>query len=217
MNFSGSSRRVLEKDLIHFRKAVQYSSVDSTFLEQKCLCRLSNIDEPRNHGFSPVSCKRPFRSIISTYDHTITNNLLRSSRSSTLLRIFNGFSHFPLLKKKGYLFSNLISWIIGSTYTYADRTGQGVAADDPSGCRFCNNSPETRYHLLSDCPGTIHLLSDFLDGILQISKFKREEFNSISKQDQWLWILGGGIIPLPKDEFSYRISSIELVLHLEKV
>ena len=122
------------------------------------------MKEDMDFLFTPSDGKRIFRDIIFNYDHITTSHRLRSSpsvlrsRSSSLLRIFNGFSFHPILKKNGFLFSNLISWIIGATTCFSDKPGQETAADGPEGCRLCSWSEETRQHLLTDCPGTAHLI-----------------------------------------------------------
>jgi len=73
----------------------------------------------------------------------------------------------------------------------------------PSWCRLCNDSEESRSHLLTDCPATCSLVADFISRIRKYSPNKVTEFSEVPTQDRWLWILGAGCIPLKLDPVSY--------------
>jgi len=58
------------------------------------------------------------------------------------------------------------------------------------------DSPESREHLLSDCPKTIHLLTSYATNLKHISPLKYSEYCSLEANQRWLWIrrrvCGGG-------------------------
>ena len=62
----------------------------------------------------------------------------------------------------------------------------------------------TRVHLLSQCPKTAPLRENFMKKLAKDHPEKFKEFRTISPNDRWLWILGGGVIPQPKRKPDYR-------------
>jgi len=77
-------------------------------------------------------------------------------------------------------------------------------------CRLCQNadSTESRQHLLSECPKTIHLLTAYATDIKQISPLKYSEYCSLEINQRWLWILGGGFInyTTKQNQNKYRLN-----------
>jgi len=86
--------------------------------------------------------------------------------------------------------------MIASTDLYEDRINQQRFMNNPHWCRLCHStdSQESRKHLLTDCPATVHLVEAFSTQLKDISNSKFSEFCSLSTERRWLWILGGGTI-----------------------
>jgi len=78
---------------------------------------------------------------------------------------------------------------------------------------FCKhaNSTESRKHLLSDCPKTIHLLTSYAANLEYISAEKYLEYCSLVAIKRWLWILGGGFInyTTKQNQSKYHFNKIE--------
>ena len=91
---------------------------------------------------------------------------------------------------------DLISWMIASTDTFEDKSNQERFSHTPNWCRLCKDKSflESREHLLTNCPSTIHLISSFAEDIKSVSMSKYHEFCSIDSKDKWKWILGGGFL-----------------------
>jgi hypothetical protein len=81
-----------------------------------------------------------------------------------------------------------------TTETLQNELEIGKAQKLPTWCRLCKfkNSVESRKHLLTNCPSTIHCISSFSEDIKLIDIPKYEEFCSLDSENRWLWILGGG-------------------------
>ena len=191
-------------DMIFLRRAFKFSSVShKTFSES-----ISNYDK--------IKSKSIFKKILFNYDIIKSQQSIKNTHARSLLQFFTPNENHPLLLKCGKKYETLISWMIASTDTLVDKPFQKRSTkivvnksnqkkqkskqvqplDLPSWCRLCNNrcSTESREHLLTDCPATIHFISSFSDKINAISPSKYEEFCSLSHENRWLWILGGGSI-----------------------
>ena len=169
---------------------------------KEALGDVNNAEPEARLIFRPDQSKRVFRKIIFDQDRREQINKFKRAQDFSLLEIFNSWRFHPIMEKRGYAFSNLISWMTGSTDCYADKPGQDVARDDPNGCRLCQSSIENREHLLTDCPGTIHLVTEFFEKIRDISSYKYNEGVNMCKK--WLSIIGGGCIPVNVTNPSYR-------------
>ena len=122
---------------------------------------------------------------------------VQESHSASLLRIFNSFSFYPILRKAGARYAKFITWMTASTDIFGDRTDQEIdykASQEM--CRLCGIMPESRQHLLTDCPLTVPLISEFVDRVKEISSVKLLEFTQLPVDERWLWILGSGVIPI---------------------
>ena len=157
-NTRGTSADRFSKDLINLRKAQTYSDIDQiTFFKT-----LGNVPESGPNAreiYKPDETNRVFRRITFEKDRIEQINRYKQATDFSFLKIFNSFRFHPIMKKAGSNFSTLISWMIGATSCYADKPRQDGHRDDPDGCRLCKSSIENREHLLTDCTGTIHLLS----------------------------------------------------------
>jgi ribonuclease HI len=96
--------------------------------------------------------------------------------------------------------------MIAATDTFEDKSNQERFKNQPNWCRLCKNKDtiESRSHLLTYCPTTIHLLSNFSENIKSISLTKYNEFCQLHPDSRWLWILGGGFIKSTSDSHSNR-------------
>ena len=134
---------------------------------------------------NPKPLKRVVKSLLRTNDNMTT---LRHLRNNTLSRCLTSGTHFPLMKKKGKLFTNYISWLIGCTSIYENLTEDRLENRSPE-CRLCSSGTETRKHLLDSCPETRDLFYEFLDQIALLDKDREEEYFTVDIQDRWLWTL----------------------------
>jgi hypothetical protein len=136
------------------------------------------------------------KSILNNYNHAKNDIKTLNSHASSLLQFFTPNRHHPLLNMSGLNYSKLISWMIAATDLYQDLKNQERFHDLPSHCRLCHSSisQESRQHLLTDCPSTIHLVVSFSSHLKQISSSKYLEFCSLPYDTRWLWILGSGTI-----------------------
>ena len=214
-NTGTSAFNFYKKDLLAIRNWSQHSSTDHDTLE-RALGYLSRQNvQDLDYRFSHKDCKRHIKAIVFNHDRILTVNRLKHSRSKSLLSIFNSIGHHPILSEGHKSQSNLISWIIGSTLVLNDRAGISSSPGINDKCRFCWLEPETRRHLLTDCYATVHLITRFSNCIkVGISEFKFNEFMSLSDRDKWLWILGGGVLPIKIQPTSYRLQPITSVFAL---
>ena len=150
------------------------------------------------------TCKRICTEIYGNSYQVQLRRELQESHSSTLLQIFDSFKYYPLLKRKGPMYSNLITWMTASTILYGDLTNHERMERSSERCRLCQNDTESRFHMLSECPMTAGFVATYSEKIRGISRVKHKEYVSISLEDRWLWIIGSGCIPIPKPEKAAR-------------
>jgi hypothetical protein len=136
------------------------------------------------------------KQILNNYNHAEIDINTLNSHASSLLQFFTPSRHHPVLDMSGVQYSKLISWMIAATDLYQDRQNQDRYHNLPHNCRLCHSSTshESRQHLLTDCPSTIHLIESFSSYLRLISSAKYQEFCSLPYQTRWLWILGSGTI-----------------------
>ena len=150
-------------------------------------------------------------------------------------RCFTSGAHHPLLQLSGRLYTNYVSWLVGTATSAEipeslrkqpqrerqeeDRLENLMDDIEESGsqpgddelteihsdiCRACRKDLETRLHLLSECPGTAQLRRKFEQELSHRFPRKHAEFCSIPSSDRWLWILAGGLQPLPVEKPNHR-------------
>ena len=107
------------------------------------------------------------------------------------------------MRQKGKLYTNYISWLIGSVDTFAD-IPPALTADRSEICRLCKVNYESRQHLLTDCPRTAPLIDAFTEEIMGFWPGEAEEFKAQNQHERWLWILAGGTLPLPPLPSTYK-------------
>ena len=93
-----------------------------------------------------------------------------------------------------------------STDIFCDLTDDEPKNGRGERCCLCLESAESRAHLLTDFPATVHLVANFIDTIKTISPYKQDELLALAPQLRWLWILGGGSIPLEESKRTQRIT-----------
>lgn len=171
--------------MIYFHRARKYSSIDEKTFDDS----ISNYDKIKTKSF--------LKKILYDYDLSESRQDVESSHSSSLNKFFTSDENHPLLSKCGRKYETLISWMIASTDTQADKVNQPRFKLLPTWCRLCKDkaSTESRKHLLTDCPATVHLITSFSEEMKHMFPVKyEEEFCSLNDDNLWLWILGGGTL-----------------------
>ena len=151
-----------------------------------------------NQNMNPL--KKMMGNAMRQHNNNITH---RSLRDNTRTRCLSTGTHYPLLTKRGTFYTNYISWLIGSAETAAEIPEDFLETKDDR-CRLCGRDPETRQHLLSECPETIDLRDTFIRKLADGHPDKYNEYLSIAPQDRWLWIIAGGTHPLPQPQPEHR-------------
>ena len=177
-----SGRHIKDKNFLS--RAQKFSSMRSDLVSDALL------------NFDINNSKKIIKQVLMDYDSAQNQFFIRNSHSSSLQRIFSPHPDHPILLRHGKSFSDLISWMIASTDTFEDKSNQDRFSLTPNWCRLCNDKSflESREHLLTNCPSTIHLVSSFAEDIKSVSMSKYHEFCSIDSKDKWKWILGGGFL-----------------------
>ena len=194
-------------DMKFLQEAVKYSSIS----EETLLECITNFDK--------IKSKSTIKKILFDSDIIHSQQSIKNRPSGSLLKFFTPDENHPLILKKGRKYETLISWMVASTNTLEDKPYQKEKEDKdkkksnkkktlennskkkkenklPTWCRLCKfkNSIESRKHLLTDCPSTIHFITSFSEEIKLVNYSKYEEFCSLDFEDRWLWILGGGFL-----------------------
>ena len=159
--------------------------------------------------YSKEGTKRVLKKIFFNKSRMMAHRDIQGSHSSSFLKVFDSFTYYPLLKRKGQRYENFITWMTASTDIYEDKTDQEIITSKdrtqseqetgsicPERCRLCKTDTESREHFLTDCSATVHLITDFIESIQEISNEKCSEFLELPNSERWLWILGCGVIPL---------------------
>ena len=105
------------------------------------------------------------------------------------------------MRRRGKKSSTDITWMTSSTELHEDNHELKHAEDI---CCLCERNEETKKHLLTDCNATRGLLIDYMENIKDISTEKYIEFINQQEEERWLWILGGGIIPMKINRINER-------------
>ena len=192
---------VWRKDLIKARRAREHTSVT----EKEWTECITN--------YSEKGTRKVTRKIFKEESRLLLTRDVQGSHSASLLRVFDSFCFFPLLRKAGKPYVNFITWLTASTDLYGDKT-ESERKEQQESCRLCGEIPETRQHLLTECPVTVHLIISFIERLRHISQEKFMEYTSLSESDRWLWIVGAGVIPLPETRRTERIVPLTSIFRL---
>ena len=182
----GLTANAFQKDMINLIRDRRATKISEEQLE----------DSIKN--YSKIDCKRKCDTIVFGGDRRQITTDIQNSHSSSFLRIFDSFGYYPLLRRKGPRFENLITWLTASTDLYGDLTDRERQSQSDQ-CRLCGETTESRKHLLAECARTQKLVEEYGKKIEGISQWKSVQFHSL-QEDQWLWIIGSGCIPLPERE-----------------
>jgi len=136
------------------KRGLTVTAFHNDLLAARRACRLKlspvELTELQNctQVYSKVDCKRVISRVFASSSRIIATRDVQGSHSSSLLRIFDSFSFYPLLNKCGPIYAKFITWMTASTDIYDDKTDKEKeyfhnktdteSEQFPSGlCRLC--------------------------------------------------------------------------------
>ena len=208
----GRTHKAFQHSQVFLNNALRLSTFDDTDLYEP-IAQFTEQHKPRK-------LKATLKHILGQNDNMLT---FRKLRDTLMTQCFTAGMHHPLLRLRGKLYTNYISWLVGTIASAEipfefrplreiDSESDSSDSDDadkvtftqPSDlCRACENAHETRLHLLTECPRTLPLRDNFENRLKDFPN-KLSEYQSLPPQHRWLWILAGGTLPLPLRQPDHR-------------